>query len=112
MLATARPSCYKIVNVSARTENVALNKVIYESSSASEDTVAGNVTALTYDFCDHSVANTSASEASWFTVDLVASYRISFVEINPLPGSLCPENSLCGQLEINALWSLLMRALP
>jgi len=74
---------------------VARNKAVYESSE--EEETPGNITTMPYDFCNDSVGNVSSTEASWWTVDLAASYRISFVEINPQLGSLCPENSLCGQ---------------
>jgi len=32
-------------------------------------------------------------------IDLVDYVVIDFIEISPKPDSLCPENSLCGQLE-------------
>jgi len=83
-------------------ENVATNKVIYESSAEDDDNNV-NATQTTHDFCNDSVGNTSSSEASWWTVDLVDTYRISFVEISPQPGSLCPENSLCGQFKVRIL---------
>jgi len=74
-----------------------MNKMIYESSADEEETA--NATTTTYDYCNDTIGNTTSFRASWWTVDLAAFYHISFVEINPLPGSLCPENSLCGRLK-------------
>jgi len=75
--------------------NVALHKMVYESLEDVND--SGSYTQLPYNFCISNDTGPASSEGSWWTIDLTASYHIGFVEISPQLGSLCPENSMCGQ---------------
>ena len=78
-------------------ENVALGKTIYESSGGDADSSNSTVADTVFDFCNDTNLNTSSPDTSWWTIDLFSNYRIRFIEITPQPGSLCPENSLCGR---------------
>ena len=76
-----------------------MDKLIYESSE--EDVEEnGNYTEVPYNFCNNNITNYTSSEGSWWTIDLATTYRISFIEITPQLGSLCPEKATCGQLTL------------